>query len=249
MGKRYRLLALDLDGTLLTDDKTITLKTKESIQKAVNAGVQVVFATGRGIQTAGKYWKELGLMGPMVFVNGAEVWKSPQEIRSRTLISKEDIYKLQQLVVHSNAWYWGYHTGALVHQEDWPNQLYEKDWLKFGIGSDDLDIIKKLWNEIECWGTLEVTQSAPNNLEISRKGVTKETGIKEVCKLLGIGMEEVIAVGDSMNDFALIRSAGLGVAMGNAQNELKRVADVITATNQQDGVEKVINQYLINQFD
>ena len=74
---RFKLLALDMDGTVLTDDKKITNTTKYWLNRAMEAGITVMFATGRGIQTAESYWLELGLDLPIVLVNGAEIWKRP----------------------------------------------------------------------------------------------------------------------------------------------------------------------------
>ena len=247
MGNKYKLLALDLDGTLLTDDKKITRKTKKRIRQAMKSGVHVVFATGRGIQTAKKYWKELGLKGSMVFVNGAEVWRGPGKILKRNFICSEDIKKLHQLAVDMDAWFWGYSVDSLVHREEWTEEMFAKDWLKFGIRCEDPGLLKDLWNKIDSWGTLEVTQSAPVNLEISLKGVTKESGILEVCKELEIDMKEVMAAGDSMNDLSLLRAAGLGVAMGNAIDAIKEVADVVTDTNQNEGVAKAIEKYILTK--
>ncbi|PAV31231.1 phosphoglycolate phosphatase [Virgibacillus profundi] len=250
MEKKYKLLALDLDGTLLTDDKKITLNTKETIYKAIESGVYVVFATGRGIQTANAFWKELGLNGPMVFVNGGEIWKGPGKLLKRNFIRKEDIKKLHQLAIDTNTWFWGYSAENLVHREEWTDEMFAQNWMKFGIRCENPTTLKEMWKTIESWRTLEVTQAAPINMEISLKGVTKETGIREVCKELEIDMGEVVAIGDSLNDLPLLRTAGLGVAMGNAVDAIKEAADVITDTNQNEGVAKAIEAYVIkNQVD
>ncbi|MNR51606.1 Sugar phosphatase YidA [compost metagenome] len=76
-------------------------------------------------------------------------------------------------------------------------------------------------------------------------GVSKATGVEAVCDLLGISMSEVIAMGDSQNDIAMIREAGLGVAMGNAQEEVKQIADITTVTNNEHAVAQVIRKYLL----
>ncbi|MDF2963402.1 MAG: Cof-like hydrolase, partial [Paenibacillus sp.] len=99
--------------------------------------------------------------------------------------------------------------------------------------------------KLEAWGVLEITNSHPLNLELNPKGINKASGIRQVCSLLGIGMSQVIAMGDSLNDESMIREAGLGVAMGNAQDEVKEFADVITATNEEHGVAKIIEQYVL----
>lgn len=246
MKKEFKLLALDLDGTLLTENNQITEATKKSIQEAVEKGIYVLFATGRGLQTSVSYIEELGLKGPMVFANGAEIWKNPKEVWKRTFIDKSDLLRLCQLAAGKNARFWGYNVESLIRSEDWNSDMFQKEWLKFGVSSTNPTYLQEMWKTIEGWGTLEVTQSDPTNLEITVKGITKESAIREVCSLLLIEMEEVMAIGDSMNDYYLISAAGLGVAMGNAIDEIKRAADITTDTNKQEGVAKAINRYLLH---
>lgn len=247
MNKEIKLLALDLDGTLLTNDHNITGATKKSIQLAVEKGIIVLFATGRGLQTSYTYLEELGLTGPMVFVNGAEIWKNPKEVWKRTFIDRNDIRKLCELAGENGARFWGYNAEDLIHSKNWKLDHLQKDWLKFGINSQNPIILKEMWETIHGWGTLEVTQTTRTNMEITVKGVTKESGIREVCRFLSIEMEEVMAIGDSLNDYYLISSAGLGVAMGNAFDEIKKIAKVTTDTNENDGVAKAINRYILQK--
>ncbi|MNP64340.1 Sugar phosphatase YidA [compost metagenome] len=96
-------------------------------------------------------------------------------------------------------------------------------------------------------GGLEITNSSPHNLEINPLGVNKAAGILEVCKLLGLDMSQVIAVGDSLNDLAAIQQAGLGVAIGNAQETVKEEADAVVASNNNDGIAEVIQKYIFNE--
>ena len=98
---------------------------------------------------------------------------------------------------------------------------------------------------VESWGTLEITNSHPSNIELNPLGISKASGVEAVCQLLGIRMSEVIAMGDSENDITMIREAGLGVAMGNAQDEVKRIADITTVTNNEHAVAKIIRTYML----
>lgn len=241
---KYKMVALDIDGTILTDDKQITQKTRYWIQEAVDAGVTVIFATGRGIQRTEELWDDLGLDGPMVMVNGAEIWKSRGELLERTFIGRDHIYELHRLAVENNARFWGYSVESLTNQSHWTDEMFERDWLKFGIRHDDLDTIKRMREEVRRWGNLEVTRSAPVNMEISAKGISKAYGVQKVCDLLQIPMEDVMAIGDDLNDSHLIKTVGLGVAMGNADETLKEAADKITDTNSHDGVAKAIEDNL-----
>lgn len=242
----YRLLALDLDGTLLTDDKKITEKAKNYIRMAGEEGVTVMFSTGRGIQTTDHLWQEVGLDSPMVLLNGAELWKGPGQVVERHVIPKEDIIRLHRLAEDSEARFWGYSIESLTGKSEWTDEMFERDWMKFGIRHDDLSVIEELRETVRSWGNLEVTRSAEVNMEISCKGISKESGVRQVCEWLGIKMSEVMAIGDNMNDYNLIRAAGMGVAMGNADEGLKLVANEITATNEEDGVALAIHNYLLS---
>ena len=241
---QIRLLALDLDGTLLTDDKKITDGTKYWIRKAEEAGITVIFATGRGYQNVVEYWEELGLTTPMVLVNGADLRKSPVEQWQTRFIPRDEIRRLHELAERYGARYWGYSMESLTHDKDWTEEMFERDWFKFGIRHDDTDVLRAMWSTIEGWGTLEVTRSAPVNMELSLKGVTKASGVRKICELLGIGMNEVAAVGDSLNDSLLLQAAGIGVAMGNAEKAIKDIADLVTDSNEEEGVAKFIQQLL-----
>ncbi|CAG7635377.1 Cof-type HAD-IIB family hydrolase [Paenibacillus allorhizosphaerae] len=244
MKPQYRLLALDLDGTTLTEEKQITEETSTWIKRAENAGVTVVFATGRGTQTTQAYWEQLALQSPMVLVNGAEIWERPNVLKERQTISREHIRRLKALADEWEAHFWGYSVESLTSKRHWTEEMFERDWMKFGIRHYDLPKMERIREIVSGWGELEITRSNIANMEISPKGVTKESGIRKVCEHLGIGMDQVMAVGDNLNDLHLIRAAGLGVAMGNADDELKLEADVMTDTNERAGVAKAIQRYV-----
>ncbi len=240
----YRLLALDLDGTTLTEDKQITQNTRTWIRRAVEAGVTVIFSTGRGMQTAGQFWDDLRLEAPMVMLNGAEIWKGPGQLWERHFLKRDEVRRLHSIAVDADAGFWGYSVESLTGRNEWTIDMFERNWMKFGIHHDDLNVIAALREKVSAFGTLEVTRSAPINMEISNVGITKEAGVTRVCEILDIGMDQVMAIGDSHNDLHLIRAAGLGVAMGNAERELKLAADAVTDTNEQDGVAVAIQRFL-----
>jgi Cof subfamily protein (haloacid dehalogenase superfamily) len=247
MMARYKLLALDLDGTLLSDDKTISKKNKLWIERAVAEGVTVIFATGRGYTRANEYQEELELDSPMVLLNGADVWAGPHKPWQRHFLTKEIIQDLYALVEQAGARYWGYHTEGFVGMKDWPAvRIDREEWMKFGMYHNDLQWIESIRDEIQAWDVLEVVDSGNNSLELSVRGVTKESGVRAVCSLLGIEMHEVMAIGDAGNDLRLLRSAGLGVAMENAVDRVKEAADVGTVSNEEDGVAIAIQRYLLS---
>ncbi|WIV21598.1 Cof-type HAD-IIB family hydrolase [Paenibacillus polygoni] len=244
---RYKLLALDMDGTLLTDEHEISHETSSWIHKAMKAGIHVCLSTGRAAHHALPYGQELGLDTPMVTVNGSEVWKSPNELHVRTLLDPELVSKMHEIAIKHNCWFWAYTVDKLFNSERWVDSIYDHEWLKFGYTTEDNDVRHQILMELQDLGGLQITNSSTTNLEINPAGISKASGIQEVCKLLGITMEEVVAVGDSLNDLAVIQAAGLGVAMGNAQETVKEAADLVVGTNNEDGIVEVIRDYILKE--
>lgn len=241
----YKLLALDMDGTLLTEAKEISKENKDAIHAAIEAGITVMFSTGRGVQSAMPYVVELGLESPMVAVNGSEVWESPGKLHSRTLLSPDTVSRLHRMAVEHDCWWWAYAVDGIYNRDNETRDFESHEWLKFGYYTENANKLKTIRQTAESWGILEITNSHPCNIELNPKGISKASGLETVCKLRGISMSEVIAMGDSENDITMIQAAGLGVAMGNAQEGVKKLADAVTATNEEHGVAKVIQEYLL----
>ncbi len=246
MTAKYRLLALDMDGTLLNDEQIITPTTVEWLQKAVDAGVHVCLSTGRAFTSAFPYAEQLGLGTPMITVNGSEVWRAPHEIYRRSLMDPMLVKQMYELAKEDDIWFWAYSTEKVHKRDNWDGDVTGREWLKFGYHTEDDELRHKLLLRLQDMGGLEITNSSPQNLEINPLGVNKATGIKEVCALLGLEMSQVIAVGDSLNDLAAIQQAGLGVAMGNAQETVKEEADAVVASNNNDGIAEVVQKYIFN---
>lgn len=244
---KYKLLALDMDGTLLTSKDEISPETSKWIGKAKEHGIHVCLSTGRAFSSALPFGEQLGLSTPMITVNGSEVWRSPHDLYLRSLMDTKLITAMHQIAEDENCWYWAYSVGQLYNKDHWTDALEDKEWMKFGYHTEDNEARHRILMKLQDMGGLEITNSSPKNLEINAEGVNKASGITEVCQLLGIQMSEVIAVGDSMNDLAAIQQAGLGVAMGNAQQVVKDEADFITLSNNEDGIAKVIQKFIFNE--
>ncbi|HHT90919.1 MAG: Cof-type HAD-IIB family hydrolase [Bacillota bacterium] len=225
----YKLIALDLDGTLLDNKQEISAQNLEWIAKAEQAGLIVSIATGRGRRWSEQYWSAVSPTSPMVLVNGSEIWRDHQHILARHLLPADQVARLIDVAKEHGAGYW-----AIGSASDGGASL------KVGIHHEDLAIISKLRDLLMSLGEFEVSASAPTNIEINPKGVSKATGLAEVAALYGIAPSEVVAVGDSRNDLAMLQWAGLGVAMGNAEPVVKEAADYIAASNEEDGVAQVI---------
>ncbi|MUG71100.1 Cof-type HAD-IIB family hydrolase [Paenibacillus validus] len=244
---RYRMIALDMDGTMLTEEKTISAETRAAILAAEDAGIKVVFATGRGIQNALPYAVELGLTSPLVTVNGGEVWKAPGELLERHPMQADEVRRMHQLAIQYDTWYWAYSVGDVFNKETWDGvgDIDARTWLKFGYYTENLEVLGTIRQQLESWDLFEITNSHPCNIEMNPKGVNKASGLRRLCELYGFDMSQVIAMGDSLNDVSMIREAGLGVAMGNAQDEVKKLADTVTLTNEEHGVARIIREYAL----
>ncbi len=243
----YKLIALDMDGTLLNENQHISAANREAIYAALEAGITVMISSGRGVQNILPYVEELQLRTPIVSVNGSEVWKEPYVLQRRTLMDTELIRGMHRLASRYDAWYWAYAVEGIFNKEQWPDDISSLQWLKFGFHIEDEQSLAVIRDTLVAWDTLEVTNSHPFNLELNPKGISKASGLREVCGMLGIDMSQVVAMGDSLNDIAMIRAAGLGVAMGNAQDAVKREADLVTAANDEDGVAKVIREVVLKE--
>jgi Cof subfamily protein (haloacid dehalogenase superfamily) len=245
----YRLIALDLDGTLLNEDKEISQENKKWIAEARKAGVTVMFSTGRGRQSSMNYVEELALNSPLVLVNGSEIWESPDTLLKRTEMPVDWVRAFRQMALDYDVWYWAYTVEGILNRDNWPAKAETEDgltWLKFGFYTENERKLTAIRASLEERGDLSITNSHPCNIELNPLGADKGSGVRQVCSLLGIEMSQVIAMGDSFNDLSMIREAGLGVAMGNAQEEIKVQADVTTSTNEEDGVAEIIRKYIFH---
>lgn len=241
----FKLIALDMDGTLLNEEKKISPENAEAIRQATEAGKIVIMSTGRGAVSALPYIQELGLTSPMVVVNGGEVWETPDKLLRRTLLPVETVSKLHELALEHDCWWWAYSVEGVFNREREGLDIANSEWLKFGFFSENAEKLQCIRSTVTSWGTLEITNSHPSNIELNPLGINKANGVEAVCQLLGIQMSEVIAMGDSENDITMIHEAGLGVAMGNAQDEVKRIADMTTVTNEESAVATIIHTYLL----
>lgn len=246
----YKLLALDMDGTLLNDELHISDKNLQWIRKAIEHGVIVMLSTGRGFINAVDYAQDIGLDAPMITVNGGEIWSKPYVLLERKTLQASWVAKLHELTKQfPQTWFWAYTTERIYNKDSWhevSEPLTAHDWLKFGYYDEDISVIEQIRQQIEAWQSLEISNSSIYNLEINPLGVSKASALEQLCSYLSIDMKEVIAVGDSLNDIKAIQAVGLGVAMANAQDEVKAAADAVTFSNNEHGVAEVIRRYIFN---
>lgn len=265
--ERY-LIALDLDGTLLTDNKKISPFNKKIIQQLMEEGHIVVIATGRPHRASIMYYHELGLNTPMVNFNGALI-HHPTDDRWDAVhsplpnrIAKEIIHTCYQLEVKN----------ILAEiKDDMYLDVYDERIVSFFTNPEETEkvTIGSLKNHLKGDPTSIMIQPKEGQLdhirdyldqhhasiiehrqwgvpydviEIVKKGVNKATGLQKVAHYFQIPSSNIIAFGDEDNDMEMIQFAGFGIAMGNAIEPLKSVATDVTTSNQEDGVGRYLQQ-------
>lgn len=266
---QYKMIVLDLDDTLLCEDQTISPRTKQALMSAQQQGVKVVLASGRPTFGMVQIAEELQLANYGSFIlsfNGGKVINctTKEEIFSSTLSVKEvhtlfDISRREDVFIHT------YVGDEIITQDE--NEYTDIESELTGLPITLVNQFKEAVNEpvvkvlmvdapdklktveeklqAELNHTFSVMRSKPYFLEFTEQGVTKGTSLHMLINSLGIKREEVIAVGDSYNDLAMIEFAGLGVAMGNAPDDIKEIADYVTDSNMNDGVAKVVEEFIL----
>ncbi len=267
---RYRFVAIDLDDTLLSDDLMISPSTIRAIQEAVKKGVTITLATGRMFQSAKQFAEKININVPIITYQGACIRNIydkgalyqrllPKNIAVDVISKlkkngkKVQIYIDDELIVEKdNPYIHQYSKVTNVNYQVVDDlgeeiKLRNKQPLKI-LTIDKPEEIKKM--EIEYReiyrNKMHITISKPHFLEFSHLEATKGQAIAYLTKKMGISLDEVIAIGDSYNDYDMIKMAGLGVAMENANPDIKKIADYITKTNNDEGVTEVLNRYILN---
>lgn len=286
-----RLIAMDMDGTLLTRDNKISNKTKEALWKAQEKGVRLVLASGRSYCRLLEYAKELRMDkfgGYLLEVNGLIIYdlKNNQRfIRKQleaadvkkifTYFSQWDVEFMAQFddgmfnynpesVLQEKAMYRKQHhipddfpwTGGAFsllgdHRKGYP-QLYNiKSYEEINRTVNKIsityyeDIMEKVSKQakLDLGNDYWVGRTTPKWLEVMPKGITKASGLKKLAERLNISMKEMMAFGDGENDIEMLKATGIGIAMGNAMNEVKNTADDVTLSNNDDGIAYAIQKH------
>ncbi|MFA9556345.1 Cof-type HAD-IIB family hydrolase [Evansella sp. AB-rgal1] len=243
--KEIKLVALDMDGTLLNSEHAISEANRKAIKAAQEKGVHIVISTGRSIHTCRKHAESLNLSSYVVTVNGSEIWDSEWNLIEQNTIPEEHMKLMWELKEKHNTNYWAISSEKVWNDEFPFDDLSSHTWLKFGFHVEDDEAREEIRRLLSNHPELEVSNSSLINLEINAIGINKANGLRKVCDKLGITLDNVLAVGDSLNDYAMIVESGVGVAMGNAQEKVKEVADWVTDTNDEDGVAKAIEKFVL----
>lgn len=265
-----KLIAIDIDGTLITPDKRITSRVRNILRYVENRGIMVSLVTGRLYPTCKRYSLELGLSGPCVIYQGAMIIdhktdKVLHELRIPRSKALEIIRysREQNLALNLYMDQFTFYTEKPNRYSVLDAQLNEvemqvvkdleevvtNDPLKL-MFVDDPEIISKLEEKFSGLdGEIIALTSLPQFLEIVNKNATKADALKWIADRFNIRREEVMAIGDSHNDIPMIEWAGIGVAMGNADEKVKNSADFVTLSNTEDGVAYAIELLVTENLD
>lgn len=266
----YKLILTDVDGTLISDDQKITPLTKQALQKADAMGVKVVICTGRFPAGIAHFRQELGFEPIYSCLNSALIKDGSQYLNLR--LFPKDLYcevmsiiydVMDTIIVFAEDSYaikasdesWALQNSIYRGKEGIRVDLRDIELVKRSLRSPILKILVKdnniekvdryfrMINEkLSDLGTF--VKSMPNNIEINSKGLDKGLSVDILCRHFGLSKDQVIAFGDFDNDIEMIKSAGLGIAMGNASKKLLEVADYVTDTNNNDGIAKALDRFL-----
>jgi len=272
----YRLVVSDIDGTLLNNAKEITPATRQGIYDLIENGVKFVIATGR-VHPAAKWpYIDLGINGPLISCNGALVKDTgTDEIIYERPLDRTLAKKVSDICARYDV-YFHYYTENAIHAEKYDfllkkfaelskklpeekfvptevldsyNEFLEREQTiyKIGIFCDGGELSKQLIAEIMEIEDISCYKSLDTSFDVMAKGVSKGDAVAHLNAYYDIPREETIASGDNENDIDMIKYVGLGVAMENAIEAAKEAADYITVSNEEDGLLKVINEFVLNK--
>jgi len=264
--RKYQLLAIDIDGTLLNDSSQMSQKTHDALQAMKEHGISITLATGRFYPDAFYFAKLLGFSCPMILLHGALIQSQEGEIIEKQELPPKSVPILIELAKKEKVPFQIFHEDFLVMEEKtkW-NDIYlsfseikpvivpdireylEKQKSPFAfifLGTPQkMARLKKIIEE-KMNDSIAIACAHPNLLEIIAPDASKGNALKQLAAMKNIPISQTIAIGDSYNDIEMIKTAGLGVAMGNAPKEVRDVADCITKDNNHDGIAYFVSQFL-----
>ena len=270
---KIKMIGLDLDGTLLTSDKKLLPFTRQVLTEAIERGIQVLMATGRPYTGIPEEIRKLPGIRYALTSNGARILDTqtgkaliehllPLESAKKALEILQKYDTLQEVYFegqgyaeaekldrisryHHNPHMWEYVRSSRKPVDSLPELIARegRDMDKVQALFADMGELAQAWKELERYEELVLVSSLGYNIEINAAGVDKGIGLMELGELLGFCPEEIMACGDGDNDIQMLECAGIGIAMGNAEEKVKAAADYITETNDEEGAAKAIIRY------
>lgn len=247
---KKQLFLFDLDGTLLRSDKTISKRTMEEVNRQRNKGNLIGVSTSRSEQNCKSF---LGELKPNIMVvSGGALVKKNNEYIFKAVFSKDRTRELIQTARNIcgdaceitidtvNDHYWNYKIDPKKQDQSWGDSIwtdftdFDEEALKMCVEIFDEETARQLADALPDCDAARFSDGYW--YKYTKKGVTKEESIRVVCNSCGLSVDDIIAFGDDWADIGMLKMAGIGVAMGNAIEEVKAIADVVIGTNDEDGI-------------
>lgn len=277
MKQKIRMVGLDLDGTLLDSQKQISQYTRTVIERALAQGIEVLVSTGRPISAIPQEILTIPGMKYAVTANGARIIELAMnrviyenllsvEIAAQVVDVLQDYDTIHEIFIDGKSYTY---AEALKNVYDYfeepgmaeyllntriPVENVKETLFEFNASVDkvhgifrNLEERKAAIERLKQIQGIVVTGAFGNSLEINKEGTDKGKGMLRLGELLGIKQEEIMACGDGMNDYEMLKSVGFAVAMENGHSRLKEIADYIAASNNEDGVAKAIEKFVLEK--
>lgn len=262
---KYKIIAVDMDGTLLKDDKHISDYNLSMIEKAKEKGAKFVISSGRIPSGLKFYEATVSKNQPMICCNGAIILNENKNIIHSNPIYKENAFKVIDILKeHKDTYFHFYNNGVMCSEQfkfstkrfyDFNKKIDKefridikivensKEYIssiktnidKIVVIDEDLEYLEILRKRIDSIPGIETTKSDIDNIEVVSQGASKGNALKILAKHYGISIEECIAIGNDENDISMIKCAGLGVAVDNARDMIKNTADFVTENDNNNG--------------
>jgi Cof subfamily protein (haloacid dehalogenase superfamily) len=263
-----KLIATDIDGTLLNPERIITERSLRAIRAVQDKGVTVAIATGRFPENAYILLEDYGLRMPVIGTNGGRIVDENLRELSRHEMDPEAVRRTADILMASGADFFIFGerfmcsaTKARMHH----SELSHGDRIKalgfrYYHGREDVEEcirhpvfkffvcdnvpLPPLRQTLAAVPGIGLTQSFYNNIEVMPAGVDKGQGVRDLALALGVPLDQVMTLGDESNDIPMLKAAGFSVAMGNASDEAKNAACSVTASNAEDGFALALETYV-----
>ena len=274
MMKNIKLVASDLDGTLLNKNKEITPRLFAALKKLDELGIYFVPSTGRPFGTVPQAIKELPFLKYVITSNGATIYDAveqkniienyltPEAVDAVIEIARE-LPVITEYFIEGKAYiakkvyddlspfdltesHVTYIKNSRTPVEDFWNEMKRNNTVLENINLvfADMELRKETWNRLKALGLASVTAATTKNIEITSLYATKAKALEKLCEVLGFTRENVLAMGDGDNDMPMIQFAGIGVAMANGEEHIKQAADIIADDCNDFGAAKILEQII-----
>lgn len=290
----YKLVAIDLDGTLLNGFGLVPDETKQILKKAKDQGIEIVLASGRPVNSIMTFASDLGLDNFLIAGNGSLVYDIQEDKNIfESFFSKKEVLKIAKICEENSIFYNVYTKNEIITENlKYSVLIYEKenltkpenkktyinivknvyeyvqdmnneDFMKIIICDESKiifnNILKTIRDNVDYVKALNPERMSRKYFrhgssiysleyyfsEITKKDADKWYAVQKLADKKGIKTEEIVAIGDNLNDYLMIKNAGLGIAMQNAAQEVKEVADKVVGTNSEQGVKQAFEQYIL----